>query len=129
MRLIVALFLLIPLVEVALFVLSGQLIGVWSTVFLILFTGVLGAALAKWQGKKVIEAVKREMMYGRLPSGAVLDSICVLAGGLLLLTPGFFTDIIGFLLLLPATRRWMKPLLARWLKALFDTNVFFYIKK
>jgi len=129
MRWLVVFFLLIPAVEVALFALSGQLIGVWSTVALILLTGVLGAALAKWQGKEVIEAAKRDMMYGRLPSGAVLDGICVLAGGLLLLTPGFFTDMIGLLLLLPATRRWMKPLLARWLKSLFDANVFFLLKK
>lgn len=121
----VAFFILIPALEIALFALSGQLIGVWPTVALVVLTGVLGAALAKWQGKEVIEAAKRDMMYGRLPSGAVLDGICVLSGGLLLLTPGFFTDLIGVWLLLPVTRKWVKPLLARWLKSLFETNLFF----
>ncbi|MCZ0754867.1 FxsA family protein [Anoxybacillus sp. J5B_2022] len=129
MRWMVAFFIIVPALEIALFVLSGQLIGVWPTVALIVLTGVLGAWLAKRQGVAVIEAAKRDMMYGRLPSGAVLDGVCVLAGGLLLLTPGFFTDIIGLFLLLPVTRMFVKPLIARWLKSLFEANVFFYTKK
>lgn len=126
MRIIVALFIIIPAIEIVLFVLSGQLIGVWPTVALIVATGVLGAWLSKRQGLAVIQEAKREFMYGRLPSGAILDGICVLVGGVLLLTPGFLTDIMGLFLLLPTTRTLIKPILARWLKSLFETKTLFY---
>lgn len=126
MRIIVALFIIIPAIEIVLFVLSGQLIGVWPTVALIVATGVLGAWLSKRQGLAVIQEAKREFMYGRLPSGAILDGICVLVGGVLLLTPGFLTDIMGLFLLFPTTRTLIKPILVRWLKSLFETKTFFY---
>lgn len=129
MRIIVALFIIVPVIEIVLFVLSGQLIGVWPTVALIVVTGVIGVWLSKRQGLAVIQEAKREFMYGRLPSGAILDGICVLVGGVLLLTPGFLTDIIGLLLLFPPTRSLIKPIVARWLKSLFERKTFFYIKR
>jgi UPF0716 protein FxsA len=126
---VVALFIIVPALEIALFVLSGQTIGVWPTVALIIATGIIGAWLAKRQGLAVIQEAKKEFMRGRIPSEAVLDGICILMGGALLLTPGFLTDIVGFLLLLPVTRAFVKPFLARWLKSFFDTKTFFYIKR
>jgi UPF0716 protein FxsA len=126
---IVALFIIVPALEIALFVLSGQTIGVWPTVALIITTGIIGAWLAKRQGLAVIQEAKTEFMRGRIPREAVLDGICILVGGALLLAPGFLTDIVGFLLLLPVTRAFAKPFLARWLKSFFDTKTFFYIKR
>lgn len=127
MRLMMALFILIPALEIALFVLSGQTIGIWLTVALIMMTGIGGAWLTKRQGLALLQQANRDLSDGRLPGGAVLDGICVLAGGLLLLTPGFLTDALGLLLLVPATRALFKPALARWLKSWFETRTFFFI--
>jgi UPF0716 protein FxsA len=127
MKWFIGMFIVIPALEIALFILSGKLIGIWSTAALIILTGMIGVWLAKQQGLAVVEEAKREFFYGRLPSGAILDGICVLIGGALLITPGFFTDIAGVFLLLPATRSMIKPYIARWLKSLFDTKMFFRI--
>ncbi|KYD19636.1 FxsA family protein [Saccharococcus caldoxylosilyticus] len=127
MKWVIGIFIVIPVLEIALFILSGKLIGIWSTLVLIMLTGMIGIWLVKQQGLAVIEKARREMSYGRLPSGAILDGICVFVGGVLLLTPGFFTDILGVFLLLPFTRTLMKPYIARWLKSLFHTKMFFYL--
>jgi UPF0716 protein FxsA len=128
MKWFIGMLIVIPALEIALFILSGKLIGVWSTVALIVLTGIMGMWLAKRQGLAVIEEAKRELFYGRLPSGAILDGICVFIGGVLLLTPGFLTDVVGVFLLLPATRSIVKPYIARWLKSLFDTKTFFFYR-
>ncbi|MBA2873788.1 FxsA family protein [Thermaerobacillus caldiproteolyticus] len=129
MKLLITLFIIVPALEIFLFLLSGQTIGVWPTVALIFATGIIGTWLAKRQGVTVIEEAKNELMRGRLPSEAVLDGICIFIGGVLLLTPGFLTDIVGFILLLPVTRKFIKPFLVRWLKSSFTTKTFFYIKR
>jgi UPF0716 protein FxsA len=129
MKLLTFLLIVIPALEIALLVLSGSVIGVWPTVGLIIATGVIGAWLAKREGTETIRQAKRELMYGKIPSEAVLDGICILVGGVVLLTPGFITDLLGFILLIPFTRRWIKPFLGRWLKSLFETRTFFYIKR
>ncbi|WP_027410181.1 FxsA family protein [Anoxybacteroides tepidamans] len=129
MRMIIALFIIIPVLEITLFVISSQTIGIWPTVIGIGMTGIGGAWLAKKQGLAVLQQARWELMNGRLPSEAVLDGICVLAGAIFLLTPGFLTDIIGFLLLLPATRMFFKPAITRWLKSLFETKMFFYMRR
>ncbi|HZG60800.1 MAG TPA: FxsA family protein [Anoxybacillus sp.] len=129
MKLLVSLLIVIPALEIALLVLSGSVLGVWPTVGLIIATGVMGAWLAKREGTETIRQAKQELMYGRIPNEAVLDGICILVGGVVLLTPGFITDLLGFILLIPFTRRWIKPFLGRWLKSLFETRTFFYIKR
>jgi UPF0716 protein FxsA len=126
MKWIVGIFIVIPALEIALFILSGKLIGIWPTLAFLMLTGMIGIWLVKQQGLAVIEKARREMSYGRLPSEAILDGICVLIGGVLLLTPGFFTDILGVFLLLPFTRALMKPYIARWLKSFFRTKTFFH---
>jgi UPF0716 protein FxsA len=129
MKMLMFLLIVVPALEIALLVLSGNVIGIWPTVGLIIATGVVGAWLAKRQGAETIRQAKQELMYGRIPSEAVLDGICILIGGVVLLTPGFITDLLGFLLLIPFTRAFIKPFLGRWLKSLFDTRTFFYIRK
>jgi UPF0716 protein FxsA len=129
MKILAALLIIVPALEIALLVFSGNIFGVWPTVVLIIATGVIGAWLAKRQGAETIRQAKRELMYGRIPSEAVLDGICILVGGVVLLTPGFLTDLLGFILLIPFTRAIIKPFLGRWLKSLFDMKTFFYIRK
>lgn len=123
------LFIVIPALEIVVLVLSGKMIGVWPTFSLIVATGIIGAFLAKRQGLYTLERAKHELMNGRIPSDALLDGVCILVGGTLLLTPGFITDIAGFILLFPFAREKMKPWLVRLFKWIFYTKTWIYIRK
>lgn len=98
----------IPLLELVLLLKVGSLIGVLPTVGLVLTTGVLGAALARSQGIKAFMAVQGELSQGKVPGQSLMDGVAVLVGGTLLLTPGILTDLVGFALLVPLTRGWIK---------------------
>lgn len=113
MRYLLLLFIVISALEIGLLVLAGHLIGVWATVGLIILTGVAGAALAKRQGAEALRLAQIQLRNGDLPSEAILDGICVLAGAILLVTPGFISDTCGFLLLIP----WTRALIKTWLRA------------
>ncbi|GCD81554.1 membrane protein FxsA [Parageobacillus thermoglucosidasius] len=128
MKWLIGMLIVMPALEIVLFILSDKLIGIWPTVAFIMLTGMMGVWLAKRQGLAVVEKAKREIFYGRLPSGAMLDGICVFIGGVLLLMPGFLTDAVGVFLLLPATRSFVKPYVARWLKSFFETKTFFFYR-
>lgn len=108
MRYLIFLIIVIPAAEIGLFLLSGKTIGVVPTILLIFLTGVLGAYLAKREGLQTIRRAQEQMQTGQIPGDALLDGICVLAGGILLLTPGFISDITGFLMLFPPTRKLFK---------------------
>lgn len=108
MRFLLLLLIVIPALEIGLFILSGNIIGVWPTVGLIILTGVIGAGLARRQGAEALRLAQVQMRNRDVPSEAILDGICVLAGGVLLLAPGFITDTVGFLLLIPQTRAGFK---------------------
>jgi UPF0716 protein FxsA len=99
------LFITVPLIELFLFLVIGQKIGILPTFAIILLTGVLGATLARSQGLKVLAKYQQSIAQGKLPHEAVIDGLLILIAGALLLTPGFLTDAIGFLLLAPATRQ------------------------
>jgi len=102
------LFVIVPLVELVLLIELGRLIGLLPTVALVVFTGVTGAFLARAEGVRVFFQFQRELASGRLPGQSMLDGISVLVGGAFLLTPGVLTDVLGFSLLLPFTRRWIQ---------------------
>jgi UPF0716 protein FxsA len=106
----------IPIIDVILFILSGDIIGFLPTILLILFTGILGGFLAKKQGTAVYRKVQRDLQYGRMPGDSIIESLCMFAGGLLLILPGFLTDLIGLFLLIPFTRTLIKPVLIKWLR-------------
>lgn len=110
------LFIGIPALEIFTLIKTGQLIGLPATVLLVLATGVAGAYLARTQGLAVLAAIQNELAAGRLPSEHLLDGVLILAGGLLLLTPGLWTDCFGFCLLLPAGRRQLRKLVSAWLQ-------------
>lgn len=116
---ILLLFIVVPLVELALLIKVGQLVGVWPTISLVILTGIAGASLAKHEGLSVLRRIERELEFGRLPTTELLDGFLILAGGLLLLTPGFITDTIGFLCLLPPTR----ILVRAWIRRRFEEMI------
>ncbi|EIJ79237.1 phage T7 F exclusion suppressor FxsA [Bacillus methanolicus PB1] len=120
MRYFLLFLIIVPALEIAILLLSGKTIGVLPTIFLLIFTGVLGAYLAKRQGLETIRKVQEQLRYGQIPGDALLDGICILIGGTLLLTPGFITDTAGFLLLAPPMRKFFKKLLIKAFKRWID---------
>lgn len=115
-------FILVPLVELALLVRLGMFIGFWPTIALVLVTGVVGAALARHEGLRVWLDIQRDLAEGRMPVSHLLDGLMILIGGVLLLTPGVLTDLMGILLLAPPTRRLFKRWLRRKLERMRTTG-------
>jgi UPF0716 protein FxsA len=103
--LLFAVFLSVPLIEVWLLVKVGGLIGAGWTIFLVVLTAVLGAALVRAQGLSTLARSQALLREGELPAVELLEGAALLIAGALLLTPGFLTDTVGFLLLLPPLRR------------------------
>jgi UPF0716 protein FxsA len=112
---LVLLFIVVPLVELFLLIELGRRIGVAATLALIVFTGVLGAWLARRQGLAVLARVREELGAGKLPTAAALDGVLILIAGAVLMTPGVLTDAFGFFCLTPPGRRAIRHLLERWL--------------
>jgi UPF0716 protein FxsA len=98
------LFTVVPVVELALLVQLGRVIGLAPTVAIVFLTGITGAALARWQGLLALRRVQNELAEGRVPAGALVDGLLIFVAGAMLLTPGLITDAAGFLLLVPPTR-------------------------
>ena len=96
--------LVVPVVEIAAFIVIGDAIGLWPTLLMILVTAVLGTILLRRQGLALFAQMRREMDAGRVPARELADAAMLLAAGILLLTPGFVTDAIGFALFLPPVR-------------------------
>ncbi|HEX7063472.1 MAG TPA: FxsA family protein [Bacillales bacterium] len=120
MRYLLLLFIVVSALEIGILILAGNLIGVWATVGLIILTGILGAWLSKRQGAEVLRLAQVQLRNGDIPSEAILDGVCVLVGGVLLLTPGFLSDTCGFLLLIPQTRVLIKVWIRRNLRRLIN---------
>jgi UPF0716 protein FxsA len=110
---LVALFILVPIAELAVIIQVGEAIGVWWTIGLLIADSVLGALLMRSQGRAVWRRFTTAVQSGRVPAREVLDGALVVLGGGLLLTPGFLSDILGALLLLPPTRAIARRLLVR----------------
>ena len=110
--LLTGVFTLVPLVELFLLIRIGEIIGIWATVGLVIFTGVLGAFLTRLEGMRVLRQVREELAEGRVPTEKLLDGLLVLLAGAVLLTPGLITDLVGFLLLIPAGRRFVRTLVS-----------------
>jgi UPF0716 protein FxsA len=120
MRYLFLLIIGIPALDIGLLLFSGKTIGVWPTIAVIIFTGIIGAYLAKKEGLQTIRRVQEQLSHGEIPGEAVIDGICILIGGVLLVTPGFITDLTGFLLLLPPTRKPFKFLMKKAWQRKFD---------
>lgn len=107
------LFLLVPVVEIYLLIKIGSVLGPLPTIFLVVFTAVLGALLLRVQGLYTLQRVREAMARGEVPAMAMLEGAVLIVSGVLLLTPGFFTDALGFLGLIPPVRRWFIRTLLR----------------
>ncbi|MBA2531601.1 MAG: FxsA family protein [Nocardioidaceae bacterium] len=103
-RLLPLALLVVPIVEIAVIIQVGQLIGFWPTVVLLLLESALGAWLVKREGLRAWRVLSGAMRGGSLPGRELTDAALVLIGGTLLLTPGFVTDVLGFFFVLPMTR-------------------------
>lgn len=110
------LFAVIPVAEIYVLVSVGGVIGVLPTVALVLLTALAGAHLARMQGLAVMMRIRENLAQGFMPAEELLDGLLIFLAGMTLLTPGFLTDIMGLLILLPATRNIFK----RWLRKKFD---------
>ncbi len=105
LQVIFLLFLIIPFIEIYLLLKIGAIVGVFPTIFLVVFTAVLGAWLLRQQGLATWQRLQESLAKGTIPAFEMIEGPILLVGGALLLTPGFFTDILGFLCLIPATRK------------------------
>ena len=121
------LFTAIPLLELMILIDLGSWIGLAPTLGLVLLTGAAGAWIARLQGLSVLGRIQRELAEGRLPAAELVEGVLVLAGGLLLLTPGLLTDLMGLSLMIPvfrgAVRAW---LIQRLEKLIREGKVHFY---
>lgn len=106
-KILFLLFLIVPLIEVVILIQVGRAIGAGYTVIVIIGTAALGAALLRWQGLATLARVRLSMDQGRLPATELIEGLLLLIAGALLLTPGFFTDALGFLALLPGLRKFV----------------------
>ncbi|WP_020675829.1 FxsA family protein [Geopsychrobacter electrodiphilus] len=114
-----SLFILVPILEIYVLLAVGNTIGIAPTIFMVLATGVAGAHLARSQGIVLVKRIQQEMAAGRMPTEELIDGAMVLVGGLLLLTPGFCTDLAGFFLLAPFSRVFLKS----WLIKAFEKKL------
>jgi len=105
---LLAVFIVIPLIELIILIKVGSYIGLWPTILIVVLTGIVGASLARYQGFIIINKIRSDVSSGRVPARELIDGLLVLIGGIVLLTPGFITDICGFFLLIPFTRNLIK---------------------
>jgi UPF0716 protein FxsA len=102
----------VPILEIAVFILIGGQIGLGWTLLLILVTAVLGAILLRRQGFAVLEQIREDVNAGQVPAVAMAHGVLIIVAGVLLLTPGFVTDTLGFMLFVPQLREWIWRTLA-----------------
>ncbi|MFC1673021.1 FxsA family protein [Pseudomonadota bacterium] len=114
--LILAAFIGVPLIEIALFIEVGGALGLWPTILVVVLTAMAGTALLRHQGLRALDRLQDSLGRGEPPMGPVFDGFCLLGAGALLLTPGFFTDAVGFLLFVPQIRAALGRFFARHLE-------------
>ncbi len=109
-------FTLVPVLELYLLIKIGAVIGALNTMALVILTAFAGAYLARMQGMQTMRRVRSQLQQGIMPAEDLIDAVIIFVAGIVLLTPGFLTDLAGLLLLFPASRFHFK----RWLRQKFD---------
>ena len=102
---ILLLFIAVPIIEIGLFIQVGGFIGLWPTISLVLVTAFVGASLVRSQGIQTLMTVQQRVQQGEIPAQQILEGVLLAVAGVLLLTPGFMTDILGMAVLLPIPRQ------------------------
>ena len=110
-------FTIIPFIEIYFLIKIGSYLGAFNTVLIVILTAFLGALLARYQGFQTMLRVRESLERGEMPAEELLDALLILLAGIVLLTPGFLTDLAGLMILIPPTRLKFK----RWLRRKFDT--------
>jgi len=106
-------FIGIPLVEIGVLIQVGGVIGTLPTLGIIVVTAIVGAYMVRAQGLATARSARRTLSQGQVPLAEVFDGMCLFASGLFLLTPGFVTDSVGGLLLVPLFRQWLRGIFVR----------------
>ncbi|GHF00753.1 FxsA family protein [Thalassotalea profundi] len=104
-RVLFLLFILIPIIEISVLMQVGAWFGLWPTIAIVIITAWLGAKYVKQQGLATLQSVQNKMAQGEMPSDEIVEGLLLLVAGVVLVTPGFVTDIVGLLLLLPPIRQ------------------------
>jgi UPF0716 protein FxsA len=111
--LLVAAFVIVPIVEIYVIIQVGQAIGPWWTILLLIADSIFGSWLIAHEGRRAWKALTVALSSGRMPSRELADGALILIGGTLMLSPGFVTDAVGILLILPFTRPFARAALTR----------------
>lgn len=106
------LFIAMPIIEIAMFIQVGGQIGLLPTLAIVVLTAVVGTAMLQRQGRATLARARERLGSGQMPAEEMLEGLLLVVGGVLLLTPGFFTDAFGFACLIPISRRWIAARLA-----------------
>ena len=104
-RVLFLLFIIVPIIEISVLMQVGELIGAWPTVAIVVFSAWLGAKYVRQQGLATLQSVQTKMAQGEMPSSEIVTGLMLLVAGVLLVTPGFVTDIFGLSLLIPSVRQ------------------------
>jgi len=120
------LFVLVPVTELYILIEVGKKIGSLTTIGVIILTGIIGTYLVKSQGFMILRKIQNDLNEGIMPGDSLIQGAIILAGGILLLTPGFVTDILGFIFLMPTSRNILKKYLLKWLKGKIKEGNFYY---
>jgi UPF0716 protein FxsA len=116
---LIFLFTFVPLLELYILIKIGGYLGAFQTIALVVFTAILGIALARFEGLRTLQQIKRSLSQGIVPAEEMVDGVLIFVGGILLITPGVLTDLFALVLLIPYTRTIFK----RWLRRRFDRMI------
>ncbi|MFC7684389.1 FxsA family protein [Ureibacillus sp. GCM10028918] len=129
MRKLIGTFIATILIEIAIFIVVGKALGVFSTLVLIVLTSVIGILVAKKQGIQSFRNLQTSLSEGNPPGVAIIDTFLIFVGGILLVTPGFLTDLVGLTLIIPFTRKLYKPAIYYWLRKKMKNGQAFIIHR
>jgi UPF0716 protein FxsA len=118
------LFTLIPVIELALLIKVGSIIGTFNTIAIVILTAIVGAYMVRLEGLGVLYRIQNNMQEGVFPAEELINGAMILIAGALLLTPGFFTDAIGFLLVIPLSRNFIKKIVRKYIEKKISSGQF-----
>lgn len=121
--LLLAIFIGVPIVEIAVFIKVGGILGLWPTLAIVVMTAIIGTTLLRVQGFSTLQRAQAALARDELPLREVFDGLCLLLAGALLLTPGFVTDGVGILLFIPPVRDAVRRLVSRYILSRHDVWV------
>jgi UPF0716 protein FxsA len=104
----ILLFTVVPLIELYLLIQVGKYLGAFPTIAVVFITGIMGGLLARSQGLSIYRHIQMDLQNGTIPTDSLIDGLFILIAGALLITPGLITDIVGFLVMIPGFRRWLR---------------------